>query len=59
MDIYLDCPKNNIAPSEQVLREQFELGISKFIIHDVPPTKMKPSYSKKPTITFALHNVKC
>jgi hypothetical protein len=59
MDVYLDCPKNKTPPSEQVLRERFELGFSKFIIHDVPPTKMKPSSKKKPTITFALCNVKC
>jgi hypothetical protein len=58
MDMYFDYPKNNTSPNEHVLKEQFELGFSKFIIYDVPPTKMIPSSSKKPTITFASHDVK-
>jgi len=55
---YLDCPKNKMPPSEQVLRKQFEPRFSKFILLDVTPTKMKPSSSKKLTIAFALHHFK-
>jgi hypothetical protein len=56
---YLDYPKNKMPPSEQVLRKQFEPRFSKSILLDVPPTKMKPSSSKKLTIAFALPHFKC
>jgi len=56
---YLDCPKNKTPPSEQILRKKIELGFSKSIIPNVPPTKMKPNSNKKPTIAFASHHLKC
>jgi hypothetical protein len=48
-----------MPPNEQVLREKIEPSVSKSILPNVPPTKMKPSSSKKPTIVFALHHLKC
>jgi hypothetical protein len=56
---YLDCPNNKTPPNEQVLKEQFELGFSKSILPNVPPTKMKPNSNKKPTIASVLCHLKC
>ncbi len=56
---YLDCPNNKMLPNEQILRKKFEPSFSKSILPNVPPTKMKLGYSKKPIIAFALHHFKC
>ncbi len=56
---YLDCPKNKTAPSEQILREQFQPSFSKYILLNVPPTKMKSNSNKKPIIAFTLRHLKC